>query len=287
MRVHDFLKQKAAKTEQALDTYLQTWTGAPESLISAVRYSLFAGGKRLRPALALGSAEIISNTDDVALPAACALEMIHTYSLIHDDLPAMDNDDLRRGKPTLHRAYGDAMAILAGDALLTMAFDMLARTGNDRVIREVAQAAGPLGMLGGQVLDLESEGRQLTLDTLRHVHACKTGALIRAATRAGAMLANAGDPELESLTRYGEHLGLAFQIADDILDVVGDERSLGKSIGSDANKHKATYPALIGLDRARALANEAANAAVESLTSFGARADILRELALFTINRDS
>jgi geranylgeranyl diphosphate synthase type II len=285
MNVDAFLAQRAERTERALADYVDAWQGVPDALREAMRYSLFAGGKRFRPALALGAAEIVSGNDDVALPAACAVEMIHTYSLIHDDLPAMDNDDLRRGKPTLHKVYGEALAILAGDALLTMAFDMLTRTKDLRVIQEVAQAAGAAGMAGGQVLDLESEGREISLDELRRLHECKTGALIRVSVRSGAMLAGAREDQLAALTRFGEHLGLAFQIADDILDVVGTEAALGKPIGSDANKHKSTYPALVGLARARDLADEAMRSALDTLNAFGPEADDFRALARFVVER--
>jgi geranylgeranyl diphosphate synthase type II len=249
-------------------------------------YSLFAGGKRLRPSLVLGAAELVCGEDAAALPAACAIEMIHTYSLIHDDLPAMDNDDFRRGKPALHRVYGEAAAILAGDALLTMAFDVAAQTGNTRVISEMARAAGAEGMAGGQCLDLESGDAALSFDQLRRIHACKTGALIRSSLRVGAMLAGASEPELEALTLYGEHLGLAFQIADDILDVVGQEGILGKPVGSDAANRRSTYPALLGIERARVLAEQAATAAAAALEPLGTRAETFRALARFVIERD-
>ena len=286
MPVHDFLEGKATQTEHALRAYVDAWEGAPDALREAVCYSLFAGGKRLRPALALGAAEIVGGDDAVALPAACALEMIHTYSLIHDDLPAMDDDDLRRGRPTLHKAHGEALAILAGDALLTMAFDVLADTGDVRVVREVARAAGVAGMVGGQVIDLQSEGRSIGLDALRRMHAYKTGALIRVAVRSGAILAGADAAALAALTAFGEHVGLAFQIADDVLDVVGSEAALGKPIGSDAAKEKSTYPAVVGVERARALAEEAVAAAVDALSGFGPEADDFRALAHFIIDRD-
>lgn len=286
MNVSEFLDRKAKRTENALDEYLASWEGVPERLIEAVRYSLFAGGKRLRPALALGAADIIAGDDTPALPAACAIEMIHTYSLIHDDLPAMDNDDLRRGRPTSHKAFGEATAILAGDALLTMAFDVLASTGNAHVIREMAQAAGATGMVGGQLLDMEAEGQAIDLEGLRRIHAYKTGALIRVAVRAGALLAGAGTGQLDALTRYGEHIGLAFQIADDILDVVGDEKTLGKRVGGDASHEKATYPALVGLDLARKLAANAVDDALLALAPFGSEADGFRALARYIIERD-
>jgi geranylgeranyl diphosphate synthase, type II len=287
MDVTQFLKEKSTRVERALDAYLATWTNVPERLVEAVRYSLFAGGKRLRPALALGASELVCGDESPAMPAACAIEMIHTYSLIHDDLPAMDNDDLRRGKPTSHVKFGEAAAILAGDTLLTMAFDVLAQSGNAAVTGEVARAAGAAGMAGGQFLDMEAEGKQIDLEALRAIHRAKTGALIRVSARAGAMLAGADATCLDALTRYAEHIGLAFQIADDILDVVGDEAALGKPIGSDVANAKATYPALLGLDRSRELAKAAVESAVASLASFGPEADIFRALATFIVERNS
>lgn len=285
MDVNAFLRDKGQRTEAALETCIQHWQGVPELLEEAMRYSLFAGGKRLRPALALGAAEVICGSDAVALPAACALEMIHTYSLIHDDLPAMDNDDLRRGKPTLHRAYDEATAILAGDGLLTMAFDVIAATGNMDAVRELAQAAGVAGMVGGQFIDLQSEGQHLALDAMKNLHAHKTGALIRGAVRIGAMLAGANEPQLAALTAYGEHIGLAFQIADDILDVTGDEAALGKPVGSDVANDKSTYVALLGIAEAQALAHETTQHALDALSSFGAEAEMFRAIARFMVER--
>ena len=285
MTVLDFLQNKGDKTEQALNAYLNTWDNAPEILTEAVRYSLFAGGKRLRPALVLGAADIVSGEDACALPAACALEMIHTYSLIHDDLPAMDDDDLRRGKPTLHKIHGEAIAILAGDALLTMAFDILAEAGKIQVIREIAQAAGAAGMVGGQVIDLQSEGKQIPLASLRRLHACKTGALIRVAVRSGAMLAGATAEQIAALTCYGEKIGLAFQIVDDILDITGTEADLGKPIGSDEANEKSTYPSLLGLEPSRTLARETIQDAIATLEPFGNKADSFRQLARFIVER--
>ncbi|NUM56016.1 MAG: polyprenyl synthetase family protein [Candidatus Hydrogenedentes bacterium] len=284
--IDQFLTSKASKTETALRSYLTRCSDAPSALREAIEYSLFAGGKRLRPALALGAAELVSGNDAPALPVACALEMIHTYSLIHDDLPSMDNDDLRRGKPTLHKVYGEAVAILAGDALLTLAFEAAADCGSIRVMREIAQAAGMCGMVGGQVIDIESEHRRLGVAELRKLHAKKTGALIRVSVRAGAMVAGAAESQLGALTQYGEAIGLAFQIADDILDVVGDEVAIGKPVGSDEARQKSTYPAVIGLDGARKLASEAIADAVNSLAEFGPKADTFRALARFIIERD-
>jgi geranylgeranyl diphosphate synthase type II len=287
MTLQQFLAEKAHKTTEALRTSVVSWSGVPQTLQDAILYSLIDGGKRVRPALCLGTADLIAGDDTAAMPAACALEMIHTYSLIHDDLPCMDDDDLRRGKPTTHRVYGEAMAILAGDALLTMAFDLLAAAENCRVIREVAQAAGVGGMAGGQAIDLLSEHQKLTLEQLRRMHAAKTGALIRASVRSGAILAGATEPQLDAITRYGEHLGIAFQSADDILDVVGAEAAMGKRVGSDVLHEKATYPSLLGMDQSRRLAHEASDAAVAALEPFGDRADLFRDLARYVVERES
>ncbi len=284
--IDQFLTEKASRTEAELRRYLARCADAPQILRDAIAYSLFAGGKRLRPALALGAADMICGNDHAALPIACALEMIHTYSLIHDDLPSMDNDDLRRGKPTSHKVYGEAIAILAGDALLTLAFDAAADCGDVRVIREIANAAGAQGMVGGQAIDLESENLRLGVTALRALHARKTGALIRVAVRAGAMVAGAANAQIDALTRYGEAIGLAFQIADDILDVVGDEHAIGKPVGSDEAKNKSTYPAAVGLDAARQLASEAVSQAIAALNSFGPEADTFRALACYIIERD-
>lgn len=282
----EFLTARARRTEDALEAYVASWSLAPAVLIEAVRYSLFAGGKRLRPGLVLGACEILRGDDTPAIPAACALEMIHTYSLMHDDLPSMDNDDLRRGKPTAHRVFGEAMAILGGDALLTMAFALAAQTNDARVVGEIAQAAGVEGMVGGQVIDLESEGKHLSVDELKNLHALKTGALIRVSVRVGAMLGGASDAALDALTSYGEHVGLAFQIADDVLDVVGTEAALGKTIGSDMARDKSTYPAAVGLERARELGEESVAAAVDALSMFGPEADPFRALARYIMERD-
>lgn len=287
MTVTEFLLQKGDRTESALRAYFETIVCIPKTLRDAMEYSLFAGGKRLRPALALGAAELIRGDDTCALPAACAIEMIHTYSLMHDDLPCMDNDDLRRGKPTAHRVFGEAMAILAGDTLLTLAFDVAAQANDIRIIREIALASGADGMAGGQVIDLESEEKQLTLAELRHLHERKTGALIRASVRCGAMLAGASDAHLLALTAYGEHIGLAFQIADDILDVVGEQAVIGKPVGSDIANNKSTYISVLGLEHARRLGKEAVDSAVASLESFGPEADVFRDLARFIIERES
>lgn len=279
MTLKHFLNEKKRRVEEALATSLQNNPSAPAELVTAMRYSLEAGGKRLRPVLMLSACELACGSDEPALQAACAMEMIHTYSLIHDDLPAMDNDDLRRGRPSSHKQFGEATAILAGDALLTLAFFEAARCGRLDVVLEFADAAGINGMVGGQYRDMEGEGKTLTLDELQRVHAGKTGALITASLRIGALLGNAAPEVLHALTHYGRLLGLLFQITDDVLDVVGDAATLGKSVGKDARTKKATYPALLGLDGARAMARATADRAVDALHDLGPEADIFRELA--------
>lgn len=261
----------------------------------SMAYSINAGGKRLRPALVLWTAELLGGHRAHAMPAACALEMIHTYSLIHDDLPCMDDDQLRRGKPTNHMVYGEAMALLAGDALLTHAFEVTTRAiefGADprhvvRVVNEIAHAAGSLGMVGGQVVDILSEGKKIDLETLRFIHALKTGALFRASIRSGAILAGATDDELARLTEFAEYLGLTFQITDDILDVVGDEAKLGKPVGSDKSHEKATYPSLLGLEEAQRLAQESCQRAKASLAPFGEKTERFCQLMDYILERES
>lgn len=262
-------------------------------LVDAMRYSLTAGGKRLRPILLMAAADAVGGAGERYLRAACALEMIHTYSLIHDDLPAMDDDDLRRGKPTNHKVYGEAMAILAGDALLTKAFETMCGQENAdadrllRVIGEVSAAAGADGMVGGQALDLLSENKTIDRAALETMHQAKTGALFRAAIRSGAILAGADEEKLAALTLYAEKFGLAFQITDDILDVAGDAAQIGKPVGSDARNHKSTYVALSSLEDAKAAADEAVKDALAALNLFGARADFLREAVKYLISRNS
>jgi len=284
--VETYLEEKAAHVDASLRARFETWSHAPDRLLEAMRYSLFAGGKRLRPALALAACETVSAGDTAALPAACALEMVHTYSLIHDDLPAMDDDDLRRGQPTLHRKYDEATAILAGDTLLTMAFGVLAETGSAVAVRELAEASGIDGMSGGQFMDLAAESNPpTTVDGLREIHRRKTGALIRCAVRLGAILGEADTGDLVKLTDYGEHLGLAFQIADDILDVTGDEAAMGKRVHKDDARGKATYPGIAGLDEARRLAADARDAALAALDGFDALANPLRDLTAYVVDR--
>jgi geranylgeranyl diphosphate synthase type II len=254
-----YMKQRAAAVDAALERFLPAETLRPETLHKAMRYSVFAGGKRLRPVLVIAGAEAVGGTAEQVMPTACAMELIHTYSLVHDDLPAMDNDDFRRGVPTNHKVFGEAMAILAGDALLTLAFRLVAdNAGQSAALRDVvvdiADAAGHKGMVAGQVADLEAEGRRVGADMVDYIHAHKTGALIRTSLRIGAALCGADAAQMRALSVAGADLGLAFQIVDDILDVEGASADLGKTAGKDAAAGKPTYPALYGLDKSRELA---------------------------------
>ncbi|MBF0153282.1 MAG: polyprenyl synthetase family protein [Magnetococcales bacterium] len=288
-----YLSRMKAAVDAALGRYLPSEERSPQRLHAAMRYSLMAGGKRLRPILALAAAEAVGGQMDHVMPFACAMECIHTYSLIHDDLPAMDDDDLRRGWPTCHKKFDEATAILAGDALLTFAFELLGRhpvpgvpaEGLLEVIVQLAQAAGMAGMVGGQMLDLEAENKMIDPVELQNIHIHKTGALIRMACVGGARLAGGDSEQIKHLKRYGEAIGLAFQIADDILDEIGDSQLMGKNTGSDRSKSKATYPFLIGLGQARTEAQLLVEEALKSLEDFHAAADPLRELARFTISR--
>lgn len=296
MDLKNYLGQRMAQVDRALDTYLPAADSLPETLHEAMRYSVFAGGKRIRPILMMAACEAVGGKSMQVLPAACAIEMIHTYSLIHDDLPAMDNDDLRRGRPTNHKIYGDATAILAGDALLTEAFILLSsprsfpdcdETTVRQVIHLLARAAGSLGMVGGQVVDMQSEGQKIDFPTLEYIHARKTGALLLAAIQCGGLIGGADPEQFRQLTRYGEAAGLAFQVADDILDVIGDQAQLGKDVGSDQARGKATYPALLGLDEARQKADELRNLALEALEPLGSAATPLAEIARYIVDRSS
>ena len=284
--------KKIAVVNEALEIFMPPPDAYPPLIHQAMRYSVLGGGKRLRPVLLIASAEVAGGTVRDVLPAACAVELIHTYSLIHDDLPAMDNDDYRRGKPTNHKVYGEAIALLAGDALLTLAFQLLteSRTGRAadivRVIHEVAIGAGAGGLIGGQVVDTFSTEKEIDTTTLEYIHRNKTGALYRVAVRSGAILAGAGEEELARLTEYAEYLGLAFQIKDDILDIEGDEKKLGKPVGSDIRNKKATYPALFGLKVSKEKARSAVESAIGALSPFGKEADFLRVLVEYVIKRD-
>lgn len=288
----DEWQRRRALVEAALARALREEEALDARLAESMRYSLLAGGKRLRPILLMAAADAAGGDGEAYLTSACAIEMIHTYSLIHDDLPSMDDDDYRRGKLTNHKVYGAGLATLAGDALLTLAFETLTRQEGVsaetlvRVVREVSEAAGPNGMVGGQSIDLASEGKQIGRDALRRMHMAKTGALFRASVRAGAILAGASGAALGALTDYAEAFGLAFQITDDILDVTGDEAALGKPVGSDARHEKSTYVSLTSLDEARRLAQEARARAGEALRPLGARAAFLDGLAAYLVSRD-
>ena len=293
MNLSDFFELDRAVVDAALNKYLPPARTLPSSIHEAMRYSVFAGGKRLRPVLSLEAARLFSDPPAAAVTAGCAIEFIHTYSLIHDDLPALDNDDLRRGKPTCHKQFGEAIAILAGDGLLTLAFETLAQTPVEaargvRLISEVARAAGTVrGMVGGQVADLEAEKTRADLATLEYIHRSKTAALIRAACVAGAISGGASDSDVERLRNFGENIGWAFQVVDDILDVEESSAALGKTAGKDQAQQKATYPALLGLTQSREVASELAAKAISELEPFGARAGNLRELADFLVERRS
>jgi geranylgeranyl diphosphate synthase type II len=289
-----YLSARTGQVDDALDQWLPDAQLLPHSLHEAMRYSVFAGGKRLRPILMIAACEAVGGSTEQLLPAACAVEMIHTYSLVHDDLPAMDDDDFRRGRPTSHKVYGEATAILAGDALLTEAFHVLAGSASRcgvsadallRAIGIVARAAGSQGMVGGQVVDMESEGRPVDLPTLEYIHTHKTGALILAAVQVGALFGGCDEQGFAALTRFGSAAGLAFQVADDILDVVGDQTVLGKCVGSDQSRGKATYPALLGLSEARQRAGELCERAIEALQPLGERSVPLAELARYIVER--
>jgi len=295
MKWEDELSRLAEMINNALEGYLPASSVYPPTIHEAMRYSLFAGGKRLRGAFTIATARIFGVEESRVLPAAGALEMIHTYSLIHDDLPAMDDDDYRRGKPTCHKVFGEAIAILAGDALLTRAFEILCLLQEEgfperavlQVIEEIARAAGTQGMIGGQVVDLESEGVLVSKETLEYIHRHKTGALFVAAIRSGALLGAAPEEELQALTEYARAFGLCYQITDDLLDITGDEKLLGKKTGRDLEKEKATYPALLGIEQAKRLAAEQVKLCHQSLAPFGPEADFLREAAQYLLSRQS
>jgi len=291
-----YLEERRGEVNRALEAYLPAVRGPAFRVTQAMHYSLFAGGKRLRPILCLAAAEAVGGDRGEVLPVACALEMIHTYSLIHDDLPAMDDDDLRRGRPTCHKQFDEATAILAGDGLLTEAFHTLAAAavrdeGREgvmlEVIRLVADAAGFQGMVGGQMLDLLAEGRQVTLKELETIHRHKTGALLTAAVRAGALVGGGSRAAVTALTDYGAKFGLAFQITDDLLDVEGSAAEMGKAPGMDEKRRKATYPAVLGLAATRQWAQNLVAAAIAALQSLEERAEPLRELARYLLVRRS
>jgi geranylgeranyl diphosphate synthase type II len=292
MDLKAYLRSRQRKIDRALDRYLPRANTKPATLHKAMRYSLFAGGKRLRPILCLAAAEACRGNIDGALPLACALECIHTYSLVHDDLPSMDNDDLRRGRPTCHKVFGDGIAILAGDALLTIAFEIVSRTKPARryntsaLLREISVAAGSQKLIAGQVADLEAEGKDVKRDQLQFIHKNKTAAIFKSSVRLGAMSANADARKLSAITRFGQRLGLAFQIIDDILDVTQTSEVLGKSAGKDLAAKKATYPAVIGLEESRAEARQLTRQAHNALSVFSSSdAEPLHVLANYLLER--
>lgn len=288
----DYLKQQKAAVEQALDSSIAI--ARPEKIYEAMRYSLLAGGKRLRPILCLATCELTGGTAEMAMPTACALEMIHTMSLIHDDLPAMDDDDFRRGKPTNHKVYGEDIAILAGDGLLAYAFEYVATQTKNvapknvlQVIACLGRTVGAAGLVGGQVLDLESEGKSdITAETLSFIHTHKTGALLEASVVSGAILANAAAEDITRLSQYARNIGLAFQIIDDILDITATDEQLGKTAGKDLEAQKATYPSLWGLEKSQLKAQELVDSAIAQLSVYEAKAEPLRAIANYIVARD-
>ena len=287
-----FLASSTASVNTALDRFLPTETTKPATIHKAMRYSLFAGGKRMRPALVLAAAQACGGKDSDAMPLACAVECIHTYSLVHDDLPAMDNDDYRRGKLTNHKVFGEGIAVLAGDALLTQAFEIAAqakgwsRYSHRDLILEVAKASGSLQLIAGQVADLEGEGKKTSVAQLKYIHERKTSALLCCSARLGGMSANCSAAQLKALTDFGYHVGLAFQVIDDILDVTQTSEKLGKTAGKDTKAQKATYPSIVGLEKSRRIAAELTDKAFASLKPFKGRAVALEALAEFLLQRD-
>ena len=291
MKLPPFFEEDRVTVDAELEQLLPPGTAQPSSIHTAMRYSVFAGGKRIRPILCLETARIFAGDISPALHPACAMEFIHTYSLIHDDLPALDNDDLRRGKPTCHKKFGEAIAILAGDALLTLAFETIGATPTDAerraaILTEVAAAAGTInGMVGGQVADIEAEGKPINPEMLEYIHRSKTAALIRASITAGALCAGARPDDVARLRRFGDTIGWAFQVTDDILDVEESSAALGKTAGKDLAQQKATYPAVYGLERSHQIANDLATKAISELAPFTDRAARLREIAEFLVLR--
>jgi geranylgeranyl diphosphate synthase, type II len=287
-----FLNSSTEAVNQALDRLLPSATTKPATIHKAMRYSLFAGGKRMRPALCLAAAQACGGSEENALPLACAVECIHTYSLIHDDLPAMDNDDFRRGKPTNHKVFGEGVAVLAGDALLTQAFEIAVRFksrprySHQEIILELARAAGSLQLIAGQVADLEGEGKKTSAEQLRYIHERKTSALLCCSVRLGGMSAYCTPAQLKALTDFGHHVGLAFQVIDDILDVTQTTAQLGKTAGKDTKAQKATYPAIVGLEKSRKIAAQLTDKAFAALEIFKGKAIALESLAGFLLKRD-
>jgi geranylgeranyl diphosphate synthase, type II len=287
-----FLETRTAAVNAALDRFLPSEKTKPVTIHRAMRYSLFAGGKRMRPALVLAAAAACGGREADALPLACAVECIHTYSLVHDDLPAMDNDDFRRGKLTNHKVFGEGIAVLAGDALLTQAFEIAARAkgwprySHRNLILEIAQASGSLQLIAGQVADLEGEGKKTSAAQLKYIHERKTSALLGCSARLGGMSANCSTAQLQALTDFGYHVGLAFQVIDDILDVTQTSEKLGKTAGKDTKAQKATYPSIVGLEKSRRIAEELTAKAFAALKTFKGKAVALEALAEFLLKRD-
>ncbi|MDB3085033.1 farnesyl-diphosphate synthase [Clostridioides difficile] len=294
MEFKQCLKEKASFIENVLKEYMPKEEGYQKTVIEAMNYSLSAGGKRLRPILTLEACKVVGGNEEEAIPFAMAIEMIHTYSLIHDDLPALDNDDLRRGRPTNHKIYGEAMGILAGDALLNYAFEvMLSGSINKenpekylKAINEIAKGAGIYGMIGGQVVDVESENKQIEKEKLDYIHMNKTAAMMVGCMRAGATIGGANSEQMEEITKYAKNIGLSFQIVDDILDIVGDEAKLGKKVGSDIENHKSTYPSLLGLDKSKEIAYNLIDEAKKSIEKLSDDVDFLKGLAEYIIDRE-
>ena len=294
MDLKTYLKEKRTIVDKSLKEFFPHPDGPAAEVIKAMNYSLFAGGKRLRPILCLAGAGAVGGDEQDVLPVACALELIHTYSLIHDDLPVMDNDDMRRGKPTNHKIFGEAVALLSGDGLLTEAFRLMANMDLSKrvkprdllnVIGLIATAAGYQGMVGGQVVDIQSEGKGIDYSLVEFIHTHKTGALITASVSSGAILSNAEVRQMEAITSYGKKIGLAFQIADDILDIEGDSSELGKGVGGDERKRKITYPSVLGLGKSKEIQKEMVDLAIKSLKHFDHCADHLRYIAKYIIER--
>ncbi len=289
-----YLNEKRAMVDDALREIFPDPEGPAADIVSAMQYSLFAGGKRLRPILCMAGAEAVGGQGKDVLPVACAIELIHTYSLIHDDLPVMDDDDMRRGKPTNHKVFGEAMALLAGDGLLTQAFHVMTQADFQNRVRPaalltviglIAKAAGYEGMVGGQVVDIQSEGKTVDPHILEFTHTHKTAALITASVASGAILAGGEEHQVDALTSYGQNIGLAFQVSDDILDIEGDSQELGKNVGSDTRQEKITYPAVLGLKRSKEIQQELIERAIESLAPFDQGAEPLRHIARYIIER--